>query len=132
DLPGVTVRSNGSAPSRPILRGLGDNEDFVLENGLRMGDIATYDPAHATPLEAIAISQIDVVRGPATVLYGPSTIGGLVNVTTDLVPSVSDHAVSGSMAIEGNSVNNQAAAYDNTVFSSGNQAFRVSAGGVHA
>jgi iron complex outermembrane receptor protein len=132
DLPGVTVRSNGSAPSRPILRGLSDNEVLVLENGLRMGDIATYDPAHATPLEAIAISQIDVVRGPATVLYGPSTIGGLVNVTTDLVPSVSDHAVSGSVAVEGNSVNNQAAAYDNTVLSGANQAFRISAGGVHA
>ena len=49
DLPGVTARWNGSAPSRPILRGLGDNEVLVLENGLRMGDIATYDPAHATP-----------------------------------------------------------------------------------
>src|SRR3977135_2013591 len=51
DLPGVTVRSLGSAPSRPILRGLGDNEVLILENGLRMGDLATFDPAHATPLE---------------------------------------------------------------------------------
>ncbi|HEX4468508.1 MAG TPA: TonB-dependent receptor, partial [Gemmatimonadaceae bacterium] len=132
DLPGVTVRSNGSAPTRPIVRGLGDNELLVLENGLRMGDIATYDPAHATPLEAIAISQIDVVRGPASILYGPSTIGGVVNVITDLVPTVSDRAVSGTVAVEGNSVNNQTAAYDNTILSSGNQAFRVSAGGVHA
>ena len=86
DLPGVAVRSLGSAPSRPILRGLGDNEVLVLENGLRMGDLATFDPAHATPIEAIGISQIDVVRGPATILYGPSTIGGIVNVITDIVP----------------------------------------------
>ncbi len=132
DLPGVTVRANGSAPSRPILRGLSDNEVLVLENGLRIGDIATYDPAHATPLEAIAVSQIDVVRGPASILYGPSTIGGLVNVITDIVPRVSDHPVSGTVAVEGNSVSDQAAAYDNTVFSSGNQAFRLSVGGVHA
>ena len=57
DLPGVTVRGNGTAPTRPILRGLGDNEVLVLENGLRMGDIATFDPAHATPIEAIGISR---------------------------------------------------------------------------
>ncbi|MEO7086945.1 MAG: TonB-dependent receptor [Gemmatimonadaceae bacterium] len=132
DLPGVTVRGNGSAPTRPILRGLGDNEVLVLENGLRVGDIATFDPAHATPLEAIAISQIDVIRGPATILYGPSTIGGLVNVITDMVPAVSDRPVSGTFAAEGNSVSDLSAGYSNTVLSGANQAFRVSAGGVHA
>lgn len=132
DLPGVSVRGNGSAPARPILRGLGENEVLVLENGLRIGDVATYDPAHATPLEAISVSQIDVVRGPATILYGPSTIGGLVNVITDIVPTVSARAVSGTLALEGNTVSNQSAGYFNTVFSGSNQAFRVSAGGVHA
>ena len=91
----MTARWNGSAPARPILRGLGDNEVLVLENGLRMGDIATYDPAHATPIDALSIAQIEVVRGPAAVLYGPNTIGGLVNVITNLVPTASDHALSG-------------------------------------
>ena len=128
DLPGVAVRSLGSAPSRPILRGLGDNEVLVLENGLRMGDLATFDPAHATPIEAIGISQIDVVRGPATILYGPSTIGGIVNVITDIVPTVSDHPISGTAAIEGNTVSTAGAGYINNVYSQGNQAFRVSAG----
>ena len=132
DLPGVAVRSLGSAPSRPILRGLGDNEVLVLENGLRMGDLATFDPAHATPIEAISISQIDVVRGPATILYGPSTIGGLVNVITDIVPSVSDHPLSGTVAVEGNTVSGGGAGYLNNVYSRGNQAFRVSAGGVRS
>jgi len=132
DLPGVTVRSLGSAPSRPILRGLGDNEVLVLENGLRMGDLATFDPAHATPIEAISISQIEVVRGPATILYGPSTIGGLVNVITDIVPSVSDHPLSGTIAGEGNTVSGGGAGYVNNVYSQGNHAFRISAGGVRA
>ena len=132
DLPGVTTRSLGSAPARPILRGLGDNEVLVLENGLRMGDLATFDPAHATPIEAISIAQIDVVRGPATILYGPSTIGGLVNVITDIVPSVSDHPISGTFAVEGNTVSGGGAGYVNNVYSRGNQAFRVSAGGVRA
>ena len=95
DLPGVTVRGNGSAPSRPILRGLSDNRVLILENGLRTGDISTYDPAHAVPIDALSISQIDVVRGPAAILYGPSTIGGLVNVVTNTIPEVLGRAVLG-------------------------------------
>jgi iron complex outermembrane receptor protein len=131
DLPGVTVRGNGSAPSRPILRGLGDNEVLILENGLRMGDIATYDPAHATPIDALSVEQIDVVRGPASILYGPNTIGGLVNVITNVVPNVSDRPVSGTVSLEGNSVNDEYAGYSNVVFSSGHSAFQASAGELH-
>jgi len=132
DLPGVAVRLNGSAPARPVLRGLGDNEVLVLENGLRAGDIATYDPAHATPMEAIAVSRLDVVRGPATILYGPNTTGGLVNVITDVVPTGSDHPVSGRVAVEGNTVSDLYAGYISNVITSGPHAFSVSAGGVHS
>jgi iron complex outermembrane recepter protein len=132
DLPGVAVRGNGSAPSRPILRGLGDNEVLVLENGLRMGDIATYDPAHATPIDAMSIAEIDVVRGPASILYGPNTIGGLVNVITNLVPTASDRPVSGNASLEANSVSDEYSGYFNSIFTSGNSAFRVSAGGLRS
>ncbi|MFI5213376.1 MAG: TonB-dependent receptor [Gemmatimonadales bacterium] len=132
DLPGVSVRGNGSAPSRPILRGLGDNEVLILENGLRMGDIATYDPAHATPIDALSIEQIDVVRGPATILYGPNTIGGLVNVITNLVPDVADRPLSGTVALESSSGSDQLAGYTNLVYSTGHSAFQVSAGELHA
>ncbi|HYK09950.1 MAG TPA: TonB-dependent receptor [Gemmatimonadales bacterium] len=132
DLPGVAARWNGSAPSRPILRGLGDNEVLVLEDGLRMGDIATYDPAHATPIDALSIAQIDVVRGPASVLYGPNTIGGLVNVITNLVPTASERAVSGDAVVEGNTVNDEYAGSANVVLTTGGSAFRVSAGGLHS
>lgn len=131
DLPGVTVRGNGSAPSRPIIRGLGDNEVLVLENGMRVGDIATYDPAHATPIEASGISQIDVVRGPAAILYGPNTLGGLVNVITDVIPSVAGHPISGSAVVEGNSVADQYSGSADAVYSTAHSAFRVSAGGLH-
>lgn len=132
DLPGVTVRGNGSAPSRPILRGLGDNEVLILQDGLRMGDIATYDPAHATPIDALSIAQIDVVRGPAAILYGPNTIGGLVNLITNSVPTASDHPLSGTVAIEGNSVSNEYSGFFNNVYTDGNSAFRISAGEHHS
>lgn len=132
DLPGVAVRGNGSAPNRPILRGLGDNEVMVLENGLRVGDIATYDPAHATPIDAMSIEEADVVRGPATVLYGPSTIGGMVNLLTSLVPSVTGRPISGTASLEGNSVNGEAAGFISTTLSSDQSALRISASGLHA
>ena len=132
DLPGVTVRGNGSAPSRPILRGLSDNRVLILENGLRTGDISTYDPAHAVPIDALSISQIDVVRGPASILYGPSTIGGLVNVITNTIPTFSTNPFSGRVSVAGNSVSDEYAGYFDGVYSNGGHALGISAGGVHS
>ena len=132
DLPGVAVRYNGSAPSRPVLRGLSDNRVLVLENGLRTGDISTYDPAHALPIEAAGITQIDVVRGPATILYGPSTIGGLVNVFTGTIPVASASTFSGSVSLDGNTGSDEYAGSFNGVLSAGGHAVGVSAAGTHA
>jgi iron complex outermembrane receptor protein len=132
DLPGVAVRSNGSAPARPVLRGLSDNRVLVLENGLRTGDISTYDPAHAVPIEAPGISQIDVIRGPATILYGPSTIGGLVNVFTNTIPVPSASPFRGSVSLTGNSVSDEYAGYFNGVVSTGGHAVGISAAGLHS
>ena len=132
DLPGVTVRGNGSAPSRPILRGLSDNRVLILENGLRTGDISTFDPAHAVPIDALSISQIDVVRGPASILYGPSTIGGLVNVITNTIPAFSTNPFSGRVSLAGNSVSDEYTGYFDGVYSNGGHALGISAGGVHS
>lgn len=132
DLPGVTVRGNGSAPSRPILRGLTDNDVLIVENGLRMGDIATFDPAHATPLEAMGIARVDVVRGPSAILYGPNTLGGVVNVVTDIVPSVSNHEVSGTVNLEANSVNSGYSGFARSVWSGESTALSISAGTLRA
>ncbi|HYM19375.1 MAG TPA: TonB-dependent receptor [Candidatus Kapabacteria bacterium] len=132
DLPGVSVRGNGSAPSRPILRGMTDNEVLVLENGLRNGDIATYDPAHATPIETESISQIDVVRGPACVMFGPNAIGGLVNIITNAIPTLSSAPFSGILSLGGNSVSDEYTGYFNGVYSAGSSAFGISAGGLHS
>ncbi len=132
DLPGVAVRSNGSAPARPILRGLSDNRVLVLENGLRTGDISTYDPAHAVPIEAAGISQIDVIRGPATILYGPSTIGGLVNVFTNTIPVPSAAPFSGTVSLTGNTASDEYAGYFSGVLSGGGHAFGISAAGSHS
>ncbi|MEP7027494.1 MAG: TonB-dependent receptor, partial [Candidatus Eisenbacteria bacterium] len=74
----------------------------------------------------------DVVRGPASILFGPSTIGGVVNLITDVVPEVSGRPLSGTATVEGSTGSDQYAGYFNSVFSGARHAFQVSAGGVHA
>jgi iron complex outermembrane receptor protein len=132
DLPGVDVRYNGAAPSRPILRGLSDNEVLILENGLRTGDLSTFDPAHAVPIEAEAVSEIEIVRGPSSLMFGSNAIGGLVNVITNTIPTAAADGVSGRISATGNSVSNLYSGYFNTVYSTGGHAFSISAGGSHS
>ncbi len=132
DLSGVAVRYMGSAESRPIIRGLSENEVLVLENGLRIGDVATFDPAHTTPIESESISRIDVVRGPASVLYGPNAIGGLVNVITNTIPTASENPFSGTLSLTGNSVSDEYTGFFNGVYSNAGHAFSISGGGLHS
>ncbi len=132
DLPGVSVRWNGSAPARPMLRGLTDNDVLITENGLRTGDLSTFDPAHAVPIEAEGVEEVDVVRGPASVMFGPNAVGGVVNVITSLVPEASDKTVSGHASVMGNTVNDLYSGYFNTVWSDGSSALKIAAGGVHS
>ncbi len=132
DIPGVAMRYNAAAPSRPIVRGLGDNEDLILENGLRIGDLSTFDPAHATPIEMGEVQEIDIVRGPASILYGSNSIGGLVNVITNTIPMASSQTVSGNATASGNTVNDLYSAHFNTVWSDGSSALRISAGDLHS
>jgi iron complex outermembrane receptor protein len=132
DLPGVAVRYMGSAETRPILRGLSENEVLVLENGLRTGDVATFDPAHTTPIESESISRIDIVRGPASVIYGPNAIGGLVNVITNTIPTASADPFSGTISLTGNSVSDEYTGFFNGIYSNGGHAFSISGGGVHS
>jgi iron complex outermembrane recepter protein len=132
DIPGVAMRYNAAAPSRPIIRGLGDNEDLILENGLRIGDLSTFDPAHATPIEMGEVQEVDIVRGPASILYGSNTIGGLVNVITNTIPMASSQTVSGNATASGNTVNNLFSAHFNTIVSDGSSAFSISAGDLHS
>ncbi len=132
DLPGVAVRYNGSAPARPILRGLSNNEVLILENGLRTADLSTFDPAHAVPIETEAISEIEVVRGPSSLMFGANAIGGLVNVITNTIPTAAADGISGRVSATGNTVSNLYSGFFNTVFSSGGHAFSISAGGAHS
>ena len=97
--PGVAVRSFGPAPSRPVVRGLDGDRVLILQDGQRLGDLSTQSGDHGVAINPASAQKIEVVRGPATLLYGSNAIGGLVNVITDEIPTQPLAPVSGGVGI---------------------------------
>jgi iron complex outermembrane recepter protein len=83
--PGVSSTSFGPGASRPIIRGLGDDRVRILQNGTSVLDVSNVSPDHAVAADPLSIRSVEIVRGPATLLYGPNTIGGVVNVMDDRI-----------------------------------------------
>ena len=85
--PGVAERSFGPGPARPIIRGLDGDRVLILEDGQRVGDVSSQSGDHGVTVNPAGSTRIEVVRGPATLLYGSNAIGGLVNVISDAIPT---------------------------------------------
>ncbi|MDQ3187818.1 MAG: TonB-dependent receptor [Pseudomonadota bacterium] len=76
---GVSATNFGPNASRPVIRGLGGFDIRVLNNGIGLLDASSASPDHALAVSPFAVERIEIVRGPATVMYGGSAIGGVVN-----------------------------------------------------
>lgn len=85
--PGVSSTYFAPGASRPVIRGLGEDRIRVLQDGLATIDASDVSPDHAVTIEPLTIKVIEVVRGPATLLYGPNTVGGAVNIIDNRIPS---------------------------------------------
>jgi iron complex outermembrane receptor protein len=104
--PGISQSYFGPGASRPVIRGLGGDNIRVVENGLSTFDASAVSPDHAISIEPLLASKIEVVRGPAALLYGPTAIGGVVNTLTNRIPDEPiDVPVRGAAEARGNSVN---------------------------
>jgi iron complex outermembrane receptor protein len=84
--PGVGGSGFTAGASRPVIRGQADNRVRVLNNGTEVFDVSNISPDHAPSVSTLLSQSIEVVRGPATILYGSGAIGGVVNVTDNLIP----------------------------------------------
>lgn len=83
DEAGVAKRSYGPGSSRPVIRGFDGDRVLVLQDGMRTGAISSQSGDHGEPIDPNNLERVEVVKGPATLLYGSNAIGGVVNVLTD-------------------------------------------------
>lgn len=79
DQSGVAKRSFGPGNSRPVIRGFDGDRVLVATDGVRVGSLASQSGDHSEPVDPLAADRIEVVKGPATLLYGSNAIGGVVN-----------------------------------------------------
>lgn len=105
---GVTSTFYGPGASRPIIRGLGGDRIRVLEGGVGVGDASGTSPDHAVAVEARTADRIEVLRGPATLMYGSAAVGGIVNVLDSRIPRERPEGrVSGSFELLGTTVSDE-------------------------
>ncbi len=104
--PGVAMRSFGSVPARPVIRGMDGDRVLVLDNGERIGDLSEITPDHSIAIDPMCADRVEVVRGPASLLYGSSALGGVINVFTEDIPRMWSRGTSGAVAFYGSTMNN--------------------------
>ncbi|CCQ11900.1 Zinc-regulated outer membrane receptor [Pseudoalteromonas luteoviolacea B = ATCC 29581] len=84
--PGIDASYFGPVSSSPIIRGLDGPRVKITQNGLDSSDASRVGPDHANTNDSLSATQIEVLRGPATLLYGSGAIGGVVNVVDNRIP----------------------------------------------
>ncbi|MBN8769559.1 MAG: TonB-dependent receptor [Stenotrophomonas nitritireducens] len=107
-MPGVQTTYFGPGVGRPVIRGQEGPRVAVVANGVGNMDASTVSADHATSIEPFLADQIEVLKGPATLLFGSGAIGGAVNVVDGRIASdLPDRPLSGRAELRGNSVNNE-------------------------
>ncbi|SNY49959.1 iron complex outermembrane recepter protein [Arsukibacterium tuosuense] len=103
----VGVHSNfyGNVASSPIIRGLDGPRVLITQNGLDAGDASRIGPDHSVASETSTATQIEVLRGPATLFYGSGAIGGVVNVVDERIPT--DNTTRAEWMVQRESVNDE-------------------------
>lgn len=124
---GVAVTSVGPATAKPVVRGLSGDRVLVLEDGQRPGDMSATSGDHAIAIEAITARQVEVVRGPMSLLYGSSALGGVVNVVRDEVPTTLPEHPHGTLLTQAGSANSGLAVAGSGVTALGSLALRAEA-----
>ncbi|OAI07878.1 TonB-dependent receptor [Methylomonas methanica] len=83
---GISSQSFGPGVGTPVIRGQAGPRVRVLNNGIGSNDVSAISPDHATSVEPLLAERIEVLRGPATLLYGSGAMGGVVNVIDNRIP----------------------------------------------
>ncbi|RKG32435.1 zinc piracy TonB-dependent receptor ZnuD [Acinetobacter tianfuensis] len=101
---GVYSNQYGSGSSRPVIRGQDGPRVKVLQHASETADVSVLSPDHAVTVDPILAKQVEIIRGPSTLLYSAGTVGGLVNVTDQKIPTqMPDKGYEGQVGLRYNS-----------------------------
>ena len=105
DETGISQRTMGRAVARPVIRGLGGDRLLILENGERTGDKSASSADHAVSIDPTTAEGVEITRGPASLIYGSSTLGGVINVKSNHIPQILPSRLDMHLTFQGESVN---------------------------
>ena len=107
---GIAKRSFGPGTTRPIIRGFDGDRVLVMQDGVRTGDLSSQSGDHGTSIDPSSLQRLEVVKGPATLLYGSNAIGGVVNAISpqEAFRQSPFDGVLGSVSLDGGTANLQA------------------------
>jgi len=94
-LPGVSSTWFGPNSNRPVIRGLDGDRVRLLDNGGASIDASSLSFDHAVPIDPLVVERIEVLRGPAALLYGGSATGGVVNTIDNRIPRAPQQGLGG-------------------------------------
>ena len=125
-LPGVRSSSFGPGVGRPVIRGMEGPRAKVLNDGSELMDASSISPDHAVSVDAGSIERIEILGGPAALLYGSGAMGGVVNVIDGRIPTyVPEKGYEGTVDLRANSVADVGAGFMGITAGKGPVAVRV-------
>ncbi len=126
-MPGLSNASFGQNVGRPVIRGFEGARVGVLNNNMATADASAVSQDHAVAIEPFLADQIEVLRGPATLLYGSGAIGGVVNLVSHTIPQeIPENGLSGRAMVQGDTAANQRMGAGRLDIGSGQWAFHAS------
>ncbi|HEY0052552.1 MAG TPA: TonB-dependent receptor [Caulobacteraceae bacterium] len=123
--PGLRSTSFAPGASRPVIRGLSGPRVQVLTNGVGLIDASGVSPDHAVATDPAEANRIEVVRGPSTLIYGGSAIGGVVNILDNRIPTAMPEGVDGVVSTQASSVDQGRSVFGRATFGVGSFAFTI-------
>ncbi|KNH10125.1 Zinc-regulated outer membrane receptor [Candidatus Burkholderia brachyanthoides] len=105
-LPGVSTTTYGPMGGRPIIRGMDGDRIRLLQNGVAAWDASSLSYDHAVPQELLTVERVEIVRGPAALLYSGNAIGGVVNTIDNRIPREPVKGVDGAVDASYGGANN--------------------------
>lgn len=107
--PGVNASGFSTGSSRPVIRGLEGPRVKILQDGMGSGDLSAISNDHAVGASLLTAQQIEILRGPATLLYGSGAIGGAINIVNGRIPTLLEPRPTGEAELRAGSADRSGA-----------------------